>query len=94
MMQQGRDAEAETLLREVSRPKKYRMGQSGNTGDHPDRWDALWTLVQCYQIQGQLKASLVTCGELMEAVRTIQEGRGQTEVSSTFWRRVVEKKAE
>jgi len=92
MMQQGRYCEAEALLLDVSQPSKYKTASS--MGDHPDRWDALWTLVKYYQIQGQIAASIATCNVLAEAVRAIQEGMGQTEISSTFWRMVLDKRAE
>jgi Tetratricopeptide repeat len=92
MMQQERYREAETLLLDVSQPSKYKTATF--TGDHPDRWDALWTLVQCFQKQGKIEASLAKCNVLLEAVRAIQEGKDQTEVSSTFWRMVLDKRAE
>lgn len=92
LIQQKRYAEAETLLVEVSKPAKYMIRAS--TGDHPDRWDALWTLIDCYQKQGQIDRGMATCNELISAVGAIQQEREQTEISSTFWQMALDKRAE
>ncbi|KAL8928606.1 MAG: hypothetical protein Q9208_001840 [Pyrenodesmia sp. 3 TL-2023] len=92
LIQQKRYDEAETFLLDISRLEKYRM--STFTCDHPDRWDALWTLVECYQKQGKIDRSLATCKELLEAVRAIRQGEKPTETTSIFWRMVLDKKTE
>lgn len=92
LIQQKRYQEAETILVEISRPAKYNTATS--TGDHPDRWDALWTLVDCYQKQGKMDYSLATCNNLLRAVSAIQEGKQQTETSRAFWRMVQDRRAE
>ena len=92
LIQQKRYHEAEKFLLEISRPAKYRIAAS--TGDHPDRWNSLWTLVDCYQKQGKIAESLAACDELLVAVKAIQEGRHQTEISLTFWKMVIDKRAE
>ncbi|MCJ1338200.1 hypothetical protein MMC09_003485 [Bachmanniomyces sp. S44760] len=86
LIQQQRYREAEALLLDTSQPDKYKMATL--TGDHPDRWDALWTLTECYQKQGKIDRSLTTCNELLEAMRAIRQGKEQTEMSSTFWEMV------
>ena len=92
LIQQKRYHEAENFLLDISRPAKYRT--TASTGDHPDRWNALWTLVDCYEKQSKIEESLTTCDELLEAVRAIQEGKQQTEISRTFWQMVLDKRAE
>jgi tetratricopeptide (TPR) repeat protein len=92
LIQQKRYREAETLLLDISRSAKYKS--VAFTEDHLDRWDALWTLVECYQKQGKIDRSLATCNELLGAVRAIRQGREQTETSSTFWEMVQDKRAE
>ncbi|KAL8850930.1 MAG: hypothetical protein Q9221_004130 [Calogaya cf. arnoldii] len=92
LIQQKRYDEAENFLVDISRPEKYRTATF--TCDHPDRWDALWTLAECYQKQGKIGQSLATCNELMAAVRAIRQGEKQTEISSTFWQMVLAKKTE
>lgn len=92
LIQQKRYREAEAYLLDISRPSKYKNAMF--TGDHPDRWNALWILVQCYQEQGKIDGSLATCNELLEAVRVVRQGKQQTETSSTFWNMVLAKRAE
>lgn len=92
LIQQKRYREAETSLLDISRPAKYKTATF--TGDHPDRWDALWTLVGCYQKQGKIECSLSTCNELLGAMGAIRQGREQTETSSTFWEMVLAKGAD
>ncbi len=92
LIQQNRYHEAETLLVDVSRPTRYKTAAS--TGDHSDRWDALWTLVDCYLQQGKIDRGLATCNELLSAVGAIRQGKDQTETSSTFWRMILEKRGE
>ena len=92
LIQQKRYPEAEKFLLEVSRPAKYRTAAS--TGDHPDRWNSLWTLVDCYEKQSKIEESLATCDELLEAVRAIQEGKQQTEISRKFWQIVFDRRSE
>lgn len=92
LIQQKRYREAEMILKDISRPAKYKTATS--TGDHPDRWNALWTLVLCYQKQGNVDGSLTTCSELMEAVKVTRHERRQDEISSTFWEMISAKKTE
>ena len=89
LIEQGRYDEAERLLLDISMTEKYKT--AAFTGDHPDRWDALWTLGECYQKQGNIERSLATYNELLVAVEAIQQGREQTEVSSTFWKMIFDK---
>ena len=92
LIQQSRYQEAETLLEEVSRPARYQVAASD--GDHSDRWDTLWTLVDCYQKQGNTDRALATCNELISATKAIRQGRAQTEISSTFWQMMLDKRKE
>ena len=84
--------EAETILIDISRPARWKTVRF--VGDHPNRWDALWTLVKCYEEQGKIERSLVICDELLEAMGEIREGRAQTETSSKFWNIVLSKREE
>jgi hypothetical protein len=92
LIQQKRFHEAESLLEDISKPAKYKIATS--TGDYSDRWDTLWTLVDCYEKQGKITSSLTACDELLESMRAVRHGKEQTETSSTFWRMVLAKKAE
>lgn len=92
LIQQKRYREAETFLLDISRPAKYKTATF--TDDHHDRWDALWTLVECYQKQGKIDRSLATCNELLGAIKAVRKGKEQTELSSTFWEMVLDKRAE
>ncbi|KAL8880635.1 MAG: hypothetical protein Q9198_001994 [Flavoplaca austrocitrina] len=92
LIQQKRYNEAEIILLDITRPERYRTASFKS--DHPDRWEALWTLVECFQKQGKIGRSLATCKELLEAVRAITQGEKQTEISSTFWQMVLAKKTE
>ena len=92
LIQQERYDEAESLLLDVIRPVIWKPATF--TGDHPDRWDALWTLVNLYQKQGRISLSLEVCHELLKAVKTIRQGKAQTETSSTFWAMILTKRIE
>jgi hypothetical protein len=92
LMQHDRYQEAEALLIDVSRPASYKI--TSLTGDHPDRWDALWTLIDCYQKQGKTKCGLATCNELISAMKLIRDGKEQTETSSAFWKMALNKRGE
>jgi hypothetical protein len=91
MIQQKRYREAEDCLLDISRPTRDKTEIF--TGDHPDQWDAVWTLVDCYQKQGKIDRSLATCNELLEAVGAVRQGKEQTEMSSTFWEMMLAKRA-
>ncbi|KAL8669814.1 MAG: hypothetical protein Q9168_005618 [Polycauliona sp. 1 TL-2023] len=92
LIQQKRYDEAEKLLLNTSKRENYKMATFAS--DHPDRWDALWTLVECYQKQEKFDQSLAVCKELLEAVKAIRWVEEQTEISSTFWQMVLAKEAE
>ena len=92
LIRQKRYAEAETILLDVSNPAKWKSIRF--VGDHPDRWDALWTLVTCYEEQGRVDQSLAVSNELLNAVDEMRMGRIQTETSSMFWNMVLDKKRE
>lgn len=95
LIQQQRYYEAETLLLEISDRDKYRT----TTGmeDSLDRWDALWSLIECYQKLGEFERSVETCDQLLGAMRAVQPAMDpskQTQISSTFFKRVEMKKEE
>jgi tetratricopeptide (TPR) repeat protein len=92
LIQQGRYQEAEACLVNISRPARYKTVIS--KGDHPDRWDALWTLVDCYHKQEKIELSLATCNELLDAVGAIRQGKEQTEISSIFWELILAKRVD
>lgn len=92
LIQQERFKEAEACLVEICPASKYRIATS--TGDHPDRWDALWALVDCYKKQGKVHQSLETCNDLLEAVGAVRHGKEQTEMSSVFWEMMRAKREE
>ncbi|KAL8988079.1 MAG: hypothetical protein Q9169_008615 [Polycauliona sp. 2 TL-2023] len=92
LIQQKRYDEAEKILLNTSKRESYKTATL--LSDPPGRWDALWTLVECYQIQGKIELGLTTCRELLDAVRNIRQGEVQTEISSTFWYMVLAKETE
>ena len=89
---QKRYDEAETILLDTSTLERWKTVRF--VGDHPDRWDALWTLVKCYEEQGKIDRSLAIDNELLDAMGEIRKGRAQTETSSKFWNMVLSKKDE
>ena len=91
-VRQKRYKEAEKMLLDLSSPARWKTVRF--VGDHPDRWDVLWTRVKCYEEQGQFDRSLAVCGELLNAMDEIRAGRLQTETSSIFWNMVRSKKEE
>ena len=92
LIRQKRYDEAETKLLDNSSQAMWKTVRF--VGDHPERWDALWTLIKCYEEQGKIDQSLAISNELLEAIGEIREGRVQTETSSTFWNLVKSKKEE
>ena len=92
LMQQDRYQEAEALLIDVSKPANYKI--TSLIGDHPDRWDALWALIDCFQKQGKTNSGLATCNELISAMNLIRDGKEQTETSSAFWKMALNKRRE
>jgi tetratricopeptide (TPR) repeat protein len=93
LVKQKRYTEAEEVLSDISRPEKYAKTTTA-TGEHPDRCEALWNLLECYQKQGKIDDGLRTCDELSAAVVTIRRGGKQTESSSIFWQMIQDKRTE
>jgi len=91
LMKQKRLFEAEDTLRDITRPEKYRKTATA-TGEHPDRCDALWTLVECYQLQNKIDDGLRTCDELEAAIIAIGRGERHEGVSSRFWQMIQDKR--
>ena len=63
LLQQKRWHQAESILLDISRPERYYKASS--TGDNPERQDALWSLIECYQQQGKIDSSLMICEKLL-----------------------------
>ncbi|RDW80348.1 hypothetical protein BP5796_05046 [Coleophoma crateriformis] len=93
LMKQKRFLEAERILLDVSRPENYCKTATA-TGDHPDRCDALWTLVDCYDLQDKIEDGLRTCDQLEAIIIAIRRGKTTAGVSNTFWQMIQDKKAE
>ena len=93
VMKQERYLEAQEILLDISKPEKYRKTATAN-GDHPDRCDALFALLECYQKQDKIDDGLRTCDEIETVIFAIRRGKEQTETSSTFWQMVQDKRAE
>lgn len=91
LIQQKQYGEAEETLLEVSRPTRLKEDFEG---DKMDQWDALWTLVHCYQRQGKTEMGLEMCEVLVEVVGKVRRGKEETDVSSTFWEMILAKKRE
>jgi hypothetical protein len=81
------------MLLEISKPENYRKTATA-TGDHPDRCDALWTLVECYHLQDKLDEGLRTCDELQAVITAIRRGKKSTDISDIFWQMIEDKRAE
>jgi tetratricopeptide (TPR) repeat protein len=93
LIKQKRYLEAEDILLEISRPEKYCKTATA-TGDHPDRCDALWTLLDCYHKQGKIEDGLRTCDELEAVIIAIRRGKKTIGISTTFWQMIQDKRAE
>ncbi|RDW69224.1 hypothetical protein BP6252_08244 [Coleophoma cylindrospora] len=93
LMKQKRFYEAERILLDVSRPENYCKTATA-TGDHPDRCDALWTLVECYDLQDKIEDGLRTCDQLEAIIIAIRRGKITAGVSNTFWQMIQDKKAD
>jgi tetratricopeptide (TPR) repeat protein len=89
LMNQKRYAEAEVILLEISRPEKY-CKTSTATGDHPDRCDALWSLLDCYHKQDKIADGLRTCDELEAVIVALR--RGEKTVGSTKFSQMIQYK--
>ncbi|KAI9042410.1 uncharacterized protein KD926_005488 [Aspergillus affinis] len=93
LIKQGRFTEAEELLLDISKPENY-LKTSTASGEHPDRCQMLWTLVECYQKQDKFVEGLRVCEELLAAVNTMRRDRKQTATSGIFWQMVQNRKRE
>jgi Tetratricopeptide repeat len=93
LIKQKRYLEAEDILLEISRPEKYCKTATA-TGDHPDRCDALWTLLDCYHKQDKIENGLRTCDELEAVIIAIRRGRKSIGISTTFWQMIQDKRGE
>ena len=92
LTQQKRWHEAKSILLDISRPERYYKVSS--TGDNPERQDALWTLVECYQQQGKIDSSLMICKKLFMGMGVNQQGTIQINIGSLFSRMVLSKTVE
>lgn len=84
LIKQKRFSEAEDILLDISKPEKYQKTATA-TGDHPDRCDALWTLIECYYQQSKIDEGLQTCDEVEGIILRMRKGKKKTEVSTPFW---------
>lgn len=85
LIDQGKSVEAEEILLKVIQQHKYRAASS-HDGEHPDRCAALYNLVLAYQSQKKYDHGLLTCDELLNALKII---RGSEEAANTeFPRRI------
>ncbi|KAG9231001.1 hypothetical protein BJ875DRAFT_470717 [Amylocarpus encephaloides] len=91
MAEQGRYQEAETIFIEITKPEKYFL-ITNSTGDHPDRFMALWNLSGCYRQWGKYDDSLRVCDELSAAILALRKRRNRTETSSTFFQMVEDRR--
>lgn len=92
LLLQNRYHEVETILLDISKLERYYRASS--TGEHPERWDALLGLVECYQKQGKIDSSLAICKKLLMAMGLNQQGRPQKDTGSAFSGMVLSKTAE
>jgi len=85
--------EAEDILLDISKQERYRKIAT-SVGDHPDRCDALWTLLECYQLQNKVDDGLRICDELQAVITSLRMGRRSTNTSDTFWQMIDGKRLE
>ncbi|CZR65197.1 uncharacterized protein PAC_15097 [Phialocephala subalpina] len=85
--------EAEDILLDISRPDNYRKSSTA-TGAHPDRCDALWSLLDCYQKQKSIDDGLRTRDELEAVVLGIRRGKKTVRTSDKFWQKIQDKRAQ
>lgn len=69
--QQGRYAEAEQILVDVSERQKSMASRRGDY--HPDRIVSLIELARCYQLQKKYKESIKICNEAIDGMDSISE---------------------
>jgi len=93
LIKQGRFTEAEDILTDISRPERYRSAGAA-AGEHPDRFDALWNLTECYKRQDRFEDCLRICDELSTTVIRIRKARNQTDTSDTFLQMIRDRQAE
>lgn len=80
LLRQKKYDESEEILKAVIQRHRYE-GSRREDGEHLDRIQALWFLIECYQIQGKIEEAIQTADELWEAVHTIGgEGLGAQHV--------------
>ncbi|OCL06656.1 tetratricopeptide repeat domain-containing protein [Glonium stellatum] len=91
LVRQKRYDEAEEILINVIQRHRYE-GSQREDGEHTDRFQALWFLLKCYQLQGKIEEAIRTGDELWEAVHSIgKEGLGS---QHAFTRILAEKREE
>lgn len=93
LTKQERFIEAEDILLEISRPDNYRKSSTA-TGAHPDRCDALWSLLDCYHKQKKVVDGLRTCDELEAVIIAIRRGKKTVGTSDKFWQKIQDKRAQ
>lgn len=80
LVHQRRYSEAEEILAKVVQRQRYESS-AREDGEHTDRIQALWFLLQCYQLQGKIEDAIRIGNELSEGVRNIGgEGLGEQHV--------------
>jgi hypothetical protein len=88
---QKRYSEAEDILTDVIQRQRYAIVAPGD-GEHPDRVQAMFYLVQCYQLQGKVEDAIRICADLSKGINKLHwEASGLHHV---FAQRLREKRAE
>jgi tetratricopeptide (TPR) repeat protein len=80
LVHQKRYSEAEDILTKVVERQRYESS-AREDGEHTDRIQALWFLLQCYQLQSKIEDAIRIGNELSEGVRNVGgEGLGTQHV--------------
>ena len=91
LVHQQKYADAENVLLDVIQRHKYETSVRED-GEHPDRIDYMWMLLNCYDAQGKIDDAIRIGEELHEAVTTIGgQGLGTKHV---FAKRLADKQEE
>lgn len=86
---QNRFKEAEEILTSIVDKKRYKAS-AREDGEHTDRIQAMWLLLNCYEKQGKIQDAIRIGDELAEGVQTIGgEGLGSQHV---FAKRLADKR--
>ena len=69
-VRQKRYVEAEEILTKVIDQQRY-LSSARDGGEHSNRIQVLWFLLQCYQVQDKIEDAIHTSNELSEGVKRI-----------------------